>query len=108
MGIHHAALSVQPILGGWIARALILPATWADETFVAVSSISLAGRPLPGDSLPATLFIGYNHVPAPSGAVFNAALAGDVVALQAALDAGGSTEETNEVSLLQRLRPPLY
>jgi len=42
--------------------------------------------------------VGYNHAPAPAGAVLEAASAGDVAALQAALDAGGSTEENlNEV-----------
>ena len=100
-GIYQAALSAQPMVGGWIVRALILPATWADETFITVSSIALAGRPMPCDFLPAKLFIGYNHAPAPPGAVFNAALTGDVVALQAALDAGGSTEEADEVSVQQ-------
>ena len=38
-----------------------------------------------------------NHAPAPEGAVLAAAEAGDVPALQAALDAGGSTEEADEV-----------
>ena len=64
---------------------------------VTVVSLSLAGRPLPCDCLPATLQVGYNHAPAPAGAVFAAAMAGDVPALQAALDAGGSTEEAGEV-----------
>ena len=39
----------------------------------------------------------YNHTPAPEGAVFAAAKAGDVLALKAALDAGGSTEEADKV-----------
>ena len=38
-----------------------------------------------------------NHSPAPEGAVFAAAWAGNVASLQAALDAGGSTEEADEV-----------
>ena len=83
--------------GGWTARALASPSAWADAVSVTVVSLSLAGRPLPCDCLPATLQVGYNHAPAPAGAVFAAAMAGDVPALQAALDAGGSTEEAGEV-----------
>ena len=82
---------------GWIARALIRPAFWADAASVTVLSFSLAGRPLSCDCLPVTLQVGYNHAPAQEGAVAAAAKAGDVPALQAALDAGGSTEEANEV-----------
>ena len=85
--------------GGLIARALARPASWADAASVTVVSLSLAGRPLPCDCLPATLRVGYNHSPAPEGAVLLAAEAGDVAALQAALDAGGSTEETDEVRI---------
>ena len=61
-------------------------------------ALSLAGHILPSDCLPVTLQVGYNHAPAPEGAVYAAAEAGDVPALQAALDAGGSTEEADEVS----------
>ena len=86
-----------PSGSGWNARALIHPATWADAASVTVVSLSLAGRPLPCDCLPATLKVGYNHAPAPAGSVYAAAIAGDVAALQAALDAGGSTEEADEV-----------
>ena len=81
----------------WIARALVSPTTWADAVSVTVVSLSLAGRPLPCDCLPAILRVGYNHAPASAGAVFAAAKAGDVPAQQAALDAGGSTEEADTV-----------
>lgn len=60
-------------------------------------SPTIAGRPLPCDRLPATLRVGYNHAPAPVGALFRAAKTGDVAALRVALDAGGSTEEANTV-----------
>ena len=85
--------------GGWIARVLVRPASWAAASSVTLLSLTFAGRPLPCDSglLPATLRVGYNHAPAPAGAVFAAAVAGDVRALQAALDEGGSTEETDAV-----------
>ena len=85
---------------GWIARALVRPATWADAASVTVGSMSLAGRSLVCDCLPATLLLGYNHAPAPEGgAVLAAAKAGDVPALQAALDSGRSTEEADVVRL---------
>ena len=83
--------------GGWITRALSRPAAWADAASITVVSLSLAGRPLPCDFLPAILAVGYNHAPAQAGVVCEAAQAGDVPALQAALDAGGSTEEADEV-----------
>ena len=83
--------------GRWIARALVRPAAWANAVSVTVHSMSLAGRPVPCDCLPATLRVGYNHAPAPEGAIFAAATAGDVPALQAAIEAGGSTEEADEV-----------
>ena len=90
-------VKARPSGGGWIARALVRTAAWADASSVTVHSLSLAGRPVPCDCLPVTLRVGYNHAPAPEGAVYAAAQAGDVVALQAALDAGGSTEEANGV-----------
>ena len=109
---------VRPSNGGWVARALIRPATWADATSITVASFSFAGRSLPCDCLPVTLRVGYNHAPAPAGAVYAAAKAGDVAALQAALDAGGSTEEADKVwgvrrasgdeESMQHLSPPLY
>ena len=90
-------VNARPSGGSWIARALVRPSAWANAASVTVVSLSLAGRPLPCDCLPATLQVGYNHAPAPAGAVYAAARAGDVPALRAALDAGGSTEEADEV-----------
>ena len=98
LGSISARVSVQLSGGGWVARALIHPAIWANAASITVVSFTLAGRPLPCDCLlPATLQIGYNHAPSPKGAVLVAAIAGDVLALQAALDAGGSTEEVDNV-----------
>ena len=82
---------------GWIARALICPAAWSAVASVTVVSLTLAGRLVPSDRLPTTLRVGYNHAPAPAGAVYAAAQVGDMQALQAALDAGGSTAEACEV-----------
>lgn len=90
-------LSVRPTSEGWVARALVHPASWAGAAFVTVESLSLAGQPLPSELFPATLRMGYNHAAAPEGLVFFAGQAGDVRALQAALDAGGSTEEAESV-----------
>ena len=82
---------------GWIARALIHPAAFADVASVTLVSISMEGRQLPCDCLPATVRVGYNHQPASVGAVYAAAEEENLPALQAALDAGGSTEEADEV-----------
>jgi len=90
-------VTTRPSGGGWIIRALVRLSAWAEAASVTVFSLSLAGQPLPCDSLPATLRVGYNHAPAPAGAVLVAARGGDVPALQTALDAGGSTEEATEV-----------
>lgn len=82
---------------GSTVRALTRPASWANAATVTIVSMSLAGRSLPCDCLPVTLRVGSNHAPAPAGAVLKAAKSGDVAVVQAALDAGGSMEETDEV-----------
>lgn len=92
-----APVCVRPSDGGWIARILLRPACWADASLIIVESLSLAGRPLPSTCLPATMRVGYNHAPTSLGAAHVAAKAGDASALQAALEAGGSTEEADEV-----------
>ena len=94
---HSVPVIVRSCGDAWIVRALINPTSWATAACVTVVSLSLAGRPLPCDCLPATLRVGYNHAPAPAGAVLASARAGDVAALQAALEAGGSTEEAPQV-----------
>ena len=90
-------VKARPSGFGWIICALVCPASWADAASVTVVSLSLAGRPLACDFLPATFAVGYNHAPAHAAVVFEATQAGDVRALQAALDAGGSTEEADDV-----------
>ena len=99
-----------------ILRALVRPSAWADAESVTLVSMSLAGRSLPCDCLPVTLRVGYNHAPAPEKAVYGAAEASHVPALLVALDAGGSTEEADEVrvdlrtggdAVAQRFPPPL-
>lgn len=90
-------VAVRHTCGGLIARALVRPSAWADAASVTVASLTLAGRSLPCDCLPATLRVGYNHAPAPKAAVLVASKRGDVPALRGALDDGGSTEETDEV-----------
>lgn len=94
-------VNARPSGGGCIIRALVHPSAWADAATVTVVSLSLAGRPLHSDCLPATLQVGYNHTltiaPASAGAVLSAAKAGSVPALWAALEAGGSTDEADRV-----------
>lgn len=90
-------VSARPTESGWIIRAIARPAAWANAASVTVVSLSFAGRPLPCEVFPIILRVGYNHAPAPTGAVLTAAKAGDVRTLHATLDAGGSTEEGDEV-----------
>lgn len=78
-----------------VARALIRPSAWSSATALTVESLTLAGRHLPQVCLPATLRVGFNNAPAPGGEVLAAAKAGDLAWLQAALAAGGSTEEAD-------------
>lgn len=99
----HVSSPVSVRLCGkaWIARAIVHPSLWVDAASVTVVSISLAGLGIqPCDCLPATLRVGYNHALAPAGMVFTAARTGDIPALQAALDAGGSTEEADRVRVM--------
>ena len=102
-GAHFAPLSVPisvcPSKGFWTLRALISPRTWAGSSAISVVSIALAGQPLQCGRLPLCLRVGYSHIPSPAGSVLAAAKAGDVPALQDALDAGGSTEEADKVLL---------
>ena len=92
-----AAVSMRPSNEGWIARALVRPGLWSDAVSVTLVTITLAGRSMQCDGLPSTLRTCYNHTPGPAGSVYEAAKAGDAAALQAALDAGSSTEEADEV-----------
>ena len=90
-------VSVQVADGGWIARALICPASAAGADSFTVVSVMLAGRSLPNSCLPITMRVRYNHAPAPYGLLVAAANAGDVPLLTEALEAGASTEEADEV-----------
>lgn len=91
------SFSVHPSEAGLIARALIRPAAWADASTVTIVSLSLGVRPIPLFCPPVSLRVGYNHAPASEGEVLAASQAGNVAALQAALDSGGSTEEASDV-----------
>lgn len=97
-------LAVSPSSSGWAVRALISPSTLAIESLITVVSLSLVGRELPCDCLPAALRVGYNHAAAPAGAVLAAAKAGDSAALKVALGSGGSTEEADEVRMRDATR----
>ena len=90
-------VQARPSGDSWSVRVLVRPAFWADAASVTVHSMSLAGRTLSCDCLPATLRVGYNHAPAPKGAVFAATKSFDVRALKAAIEAGGSTAEVDAV-----------
>ena len=98
-------VKAHPSGGSWTVRVLVRPAYWANAASVTVHSMSLAWRTLPCVCLPATLRVGYNHAPAPEGAVLAAAETGDVPALLASIEEGGSTEEADEVQGGKRERP---
>lgn len=89
--------SVRPTEGGWIARAQLYPASWADAASIRVTSLTIADRPVACSFFPASVRVGFNHASAAAGAVLTAAKAGDVTALKAVLEAGGSTEEADKV-----------
>lgn len=93
------SLSVRPSDRGWVARALIDPASWAGATSVTVEPFSVAGRRLPSDCLPATVQVGYNRTSVLlSKAVRRYASGGSLLAeLKAALTAGGLTDDVDEV-----------
>lgn len=90
-------VSMRPSGDSWVARALIRPATWADADFVSLDYVAFAGQPLACDCLPGRLRVGFNHAPAAAAAVLKASREGNVPALQAALNARGSTEDSDEV-----------
>lgn len=96
--VFSAALSVRPTAACWTARALLHPSSWAGARSLVLDSLTLGGQPLLSRGLPATIRISFNHAPAPMGAVYTAANAGDVAALESALAAGCSTEEKDGVS----------
>ena len=96
-------VSARPTGSGWVARAMVHPAAWADAASITATSLTLSGQLLLSDSLPATLQVlahhnFFNHSRAPAGAVYAAGDAGDVPALYAALERGASTEEADTVS----------
>ena len=82
---------------GWVVRAQLCPASWANAASVSVASLTIADRPVPCSLFPASVRVGFNHASVAAGAVLAAAKAGDVTALQAALEGGGSTEEADKV-----------
>ena len=93
---YSVPVSARPSGDEWIALALLRPVVFADATPMTLGSILFAGQPLPFYRLPATLRVGYNS-PTSAVAVYEAARDGIIPAQQAALDAGGSTEEADTV-----------
>jgi hypothetical protein len=69
-----------------------------DGSLVIINNVCVAGCAVNLNELLPTVTIGFNHAPAPEGAVYAAAKANDLPGLNAALRSGGSTEEKTEVS----------
>lgn len=82
---------------GWVARVLALHTEWAGARSITLESVTFAGLPVLCRGLPSTVKVGFNHEPSRRGAVYESVLVGDVHALELALAAGESTEETNAV-----------
>jgi hypothetical protein len=80
-----------------------VPPGTPDGSLVIINNVWVAGFAVVLNSLSSSVTIGFNHAPASNGAVYAAALAGDVTGLIAALHNGGSTEECDVVSVDLRL-----
>jgi hypothetical protein len=65
---------------------------------VVINRVWVAGREVVLDELSSSITIGFNHVPAPAGAMIEATKAGNLSGVRAALDNGESTEQKDEVS----------
>jgi hypothetical protein len=79
-----------------------LPPGTPDGAHVIIKNVWVAGCAVILNELSSTVTIGYNHAPAPEGAVMEAAGNDDLSGVKAALHRGGSTEEKDEVSVAGR------
>ena len=79
-------------------RVLLHPSIWAGASALAIDAIMIDQSPVPSPHLPKALTIRFNHECSAAGSLWAAASDGDVSGLEAALAAGCSTEETQDVS----------
>jgi hypothetical protein len=77
-----------------------VPPGTPDGALVVIKNVWVAGCAVFLNELSSTITIGFNHAPAPKGAVWTAAYYNDLPGLNAALRNGESTEEKDAVSSL--------
>ena len=80
-----------------------VPPGTPDGSCVMIHAVWVAGVSVVLNELASSVTIGFNHAPAPAGAVIDAAVANDLPGLKQALGNGGSTEEIDRVSARGRL-----
>ena len=83
-----------------VARVLVPPGTWRQASVATVQAVSWADVPMTAPSLPARVMLHASHERAPPGRAHDRASDGDCAGLLAALAAGGSTEEVDEVGAI--------
>ena len=74
------------------------PAGTPQGSWVVINRVWVAGCEVALDEPSSSITIGFNHTPAPAGAMIAAAMAGDLSGVRAALDNGESTEQKDVVS----------
>ena len=75
-----------------------VPLDTPDGAHVVINHVWVAGCAVVLNELSSFVTIGFNHAPAPVGAVMEAIAADNLAALKVALHNGGSTEEKDQVS----------
>ena len=80
-----------------------VPPGTPDGSCVMIHAVWVAGVSVVLNELASSVTIGFNHAPAPAGAVIDAAVANDLSRLKQALGNGESTEEKDRVSATGRL-----
>jgi hypothetical protein len=86
------------VLLNCVLLTVSVPPATPDGALIIIKNVWVAGVAVILNKLASTITIGFNHAPAPAGAIFAAARANDLPGLNAALRNGGSTEEKNSVS----------
>ena len=71
--------------------------TDVDSSYITISSITLAGQPVPSPPLPAMVQVGANHAPSEGTRLVDTVKAGNAADVHAALCDGCSTGERDEV-----------
>lgn len=84
--------------GALRVRVLLYPSLWTGAPALAIEALKISASSVASPHLPKTLVLRFNHERSSAGSLWAAASVGDVRGLEAALAAGCSTEETQDVS----------